>query len=782
MAGENNVGNLSYSLELDTSKLIDGQRKVEKSLDEMNGRFRDSAGKLREANGQFVKTGESAASAAKDVSKFGFSLTPIAAGVIAAFATGAVVAFTNKLIEVQREFDKLNSMLQTATGSAEGRDAAFAALQEFAAKTPYDLAQVTKAFTQLVNLGLTPSERALTSYGNTAAAMGKNMGQLVEAVADAVTGEFERLKEFGIKSSAQGDKVVFTFRGMKTEVENSASAIEGYLMALGENQFGGAMALQAATLDGAISNLADSWDSLYRTISSGGVGDAIEDTVRVAISVIDVLIGSLESSQVQLNKTDAAAEEMRRAENIQSWANSSVMALAALADAADVVWQALSVLGRNVAFVFQGVGTEIGGIGAQVAAVMRGDFKQAAEIGDMMKADASKRRSELDKADSATLADRVSWGDKIRAQMGKNSKSVNGVDRLAGFKVGADGGATGGKKGSAKKGKDPAKEAQKEMDAQNKLHLEAIKQMNDQAEQLQASADKVAAEEEKAKQQKIDKAAAVSQQVSESQMSPALLAANEWAEKLAIIEEAQAVDLENQDAYNLAKVNAELEYQDKIKAIRDQQAESELANNAMVLGAASSMFEGMAGLVETYGNKQSDAYKTMFALSKAFSIAQSAMAIQTGVAKALELGFPANVPAMAQVVSAGAGIMSSIKGMNFGGGRQYGGGVSQGTMYRVNETGAPEMFTASNGKQFMMPTSNGNVTPANQVGGGGGGVQIVINNMAGADVTATASPDGQLVEIAVKRAVAEVAGQFRSNSGQVWNAAKNSTNIQGKTA
>ena len=137
---------------------------------------------------------------------------------------------------------------------------------------------------------------------------------------------------------------------------------------------------------------------------------------------------------------------------------------------------------------------------------------------------------------------------------------------------------------------------------------------------------------------------------------------------------------------------------------------------------------------------------------------------------------------MAQVVSAGAGIMSSIKGMNFGGGRQYGGGVSQGTMYRVNETGAPEMFTASNGKQFMMPTSNGNVTPANQVGVGGGGVQIVINNMAGADVTATASPDGQLVEIAVKRAVAEVAGQFRSNSGQVWNAAKNSTNIQGKTA
>jgi hypothetical protein len=93
----------------------------------------------------------------------------------------------------------------------------------------------------------------------------------------------------------------------------------------------------------------------------------------------------------------------------------------------------------------------------------------------------------------------------------------------------------------------------------------------------------------------------------------------------------------------------------------------------------------------------------------------------------------------------------------------------------------PEMFTASNGSQYMMPTTNGHVTPANHLGGGGGVQIIVNNNMAGADVQATASPDGRMVEIAVTRAVAEISSQFRQNNGAAWNALKSSSNINGRT-
>ena len=117
---------------------------------------------------------------------FGKLLGPLTAVVSA----GAALS---KLVSVQREFDVLNAGLVTATGSSEKAAVAFDALQEFATKTPYSLNQAVEGFTKLVNLGLTPSERALLSYGNTASAMGKDLNQMIEAVADAATGEFERL-------------------------------------------------------------------------------------------------------------------------------------------------------------------------------------------------------------------------------------------------------------------------------------------------------------------------------------------------------------------------------------------------------------------------------------------------------------------------------------------------------------------------------------------------------------------------------------------------------------
>jgi hypothetical protein len=219
------------------------------------------------------------------------------AGAVATVATA--MTSLNKIVAVTREFDVLNAGLITATGSAENATQAFKAIQDFATSTPYSLAQATKAFNQLVNMGLTPSEKALTSYGNTAAAMGKDLSQMVEAVADAATGEFERLKEFGIKSSAQGDRVAFTFRGITTTVGNSAAEIESYLMALGNNEFAGAMANRMATLDGAISNLSDSWDALFLTISKQGAGGVIESSVRSATDAIQSLTDALASGQMQ---------------------------------------------------------------------------------------------------------------------------------------------------------------------------------------------------------------------------------------------------------------------------------------------------------------------------------------------------------------------------------------------------------------------------------------------------------------------------------------------------
>ena len=291
-------------------------------------KFEDKAGKATRANRQLsassgvastatAKQGAAAAGAATSFTGLAGAQTTATAttrGMTGALATmgatmatvlapllaiiGPLLAF-KKVLGSTVEIQDFRAQLKTATGSMENAAIAFEAVEDFASRTPYALEQSLQGFIKLTNLGLTPSERALESYGNTASAMGKDLTQLIEAVADATTGEFERLKEFGIKASSEGDRVKFTFRGVTTEIGKNAAEIEGYLMSIGENEFGGAMSARMETVGGQISNLGDLWDQLFRTISEMGVGSLIGSSIQVAIDAIDGLIGMLQSGEFE---------------------------------------------------------------------------------------------------------------------------------------------------------------------------------------------------------------------------------------------------------------------------------------------------------------------------------------------------------------------------------------------------------------------------------------------------------------------------------------------------
>ena len=181
-----------------------------------------------------------------------------------------------QIVDTITKFEKLEASLRTVTGSADKASIAFGFIQEFAATTPFQLEEVTDAFIKLKALGLTPSEDALTSYGNTATAMGKSLNQMIEAVADATTGEFERLKEFGIKARSQGDQVTFTFQGISTTVGKNAKEIEDYLRSIGDVQFAGAMEEQSDTLNVALSNMGDSFSKLVKAIGDAGLTDLLQ--------------------------------------------------------------------------------------------------------------------------------------------------------------------------------------------------------------------------------------------------------------------------------------------------------------------------------------------------------------------------------------------------------------------------------------------------------------------------------------------------------------------------
>jgi hypothetical protein len=844
-----NVGGIEYDVGFDLSKLLAGERQINSTINNVTNNF----------------------------SKIESAVKPLAGLISAAFATAALTAFIKEVATVQRQFDIINAGLVTATGSTLEAAKAFKVLQDFAATTPYDLQQVTKAFNQLVNLGLTPSERALTSYGNTASAMGKDLSQMVEAVADAATGEFERLKEFGIKSKAEGDKVSFTFQNVKTTVGNNAREIEEYLTKLGENKFAGAMEQRAATLDGAISNLADTWGMLFLTISQSGIGDEISSMVRVAINVLGNLQQTIENETTQsVVGLDKESEALKRNNNIAKWSAQTIESLAGFADAIQVVWETISVLGRNLAFVFQGIGSEIGGIGAQASALARGDLAGAIAIGDEMKSSAAARRAELDAADAKTLAAKESWGDKMLATAKRireeESKPTDTTDRLAQY----------GKGGKVDKGPDKNAEAEAkklamqqekgyqellrlrsaaatglakidaqeldELDKINKLKfknteqyeeakfLVAQKYAQDRVAFLESESDKEVAIQEKVQAANLEaRNKTIDVTTKFRGLDPVTALEDEYKAKLEIVNqyeaemaaagvnasaEATATKLQIETDYNVAKQDLAIQTwakQSEINqftldaldafgsasssAIEGLLTGTMSAQDAMRSLASSILNEAVGALVQVgvqYAKNQiiQQTADQAVAATKLAAIATTttAQVASTGTMAATSTAAAGAVAAAAApaaglmsiatlgkaaVIGGSALIGTMALAKSFGGGRRYGGAVNSDSMYRVNESGAPEMFTANNGAQYMMPTSNGNVTPANQVGGGGG-VTINISNYAGADIQTTTSPNGKMIEIAVRQAVQAVGDGLRSNTGPAWDGLKAGSNAQSK--
>lgn len=168
------------------------------------------------------------------------------------------------------------------------------------------------------------------------------------------------------------------------------------------------------------------------------------------------------------------------------------------------------------------------------------------------------------------------------------------------------------------------------------------------------------------------------------------------------------------------------------------------------------------------------------------SAAAAAGAVATGSAMAAAY---APAAALASLASFGANAAPAMAGMTATSalstalaipGRRYGGPTSADSLYQVNETGVPEMWTANNGKQYMMTGSQGgSVTPANKINSG---VSIVINNNApGVDVSAQSSSDGKMIEIAVNTTIAKINDMAANNTGSFHNAMKTGYTLQGRT-
>ena len=263
------TNDIKIRYDIDLTKLQQATSEFDKITAEERALLRE-LGKLKK---ELDDVGDKAKKAGKDTKDSLSGLDAIASKVAPAiagiFAADKVIGFAKEVIAVTAEFQKLSAVLTNTLGSRSAAAGAMTRIQEFAAQTPFSVQELTASFVKLSNQGFTPTVAQLKRLGDLASSTGKGFDQLAEAIIDAQTGEFERLKEFGVRASKAGDQVTFTFKGVQTQVKFTNEAIREYLVSLGDLKgVSGAMAAISGTLGGQISNLGDAWDSLLNTIGT----------------------------------------------------------------------------------------------------------------------------------------------------------------------------------------------------------------------------------------------------------------------------------------------------------------------------------------------------------------------------------------------------------------------------------------------------------------------------------------------------------------------------------
>lgn len=232
-----------------------------------------------------------------------------------------------------------------------------------------------------------------------------------------------------------------------------------------------------------------------------------------------------------------------------------------------------------------------------------------------------------------------------------------------------------------------------------------------EVESFQQQLIELAAQEEKKRQVEIGAANARIQTIERSLASEQELLALRRDDRIAELEELHERELLETERFLELKEALHTDHDARLKQMQAMQL-------SVTLGNYSDLFDGISGLSEMFAGKQSSLYKTMFAASKGFAIADSTVQIINGIAKAAALPFPVNLGAMATVGSATTGLVSSIRGTQLAGARANGGPVSRG-LYLVGERG-PEVLDINGGRGQI--TSNENLRSA--LGGGGQGMHM----------------------------------------------------------
>ena len=215
------------------------------------------------------------------ISKSVKSLTKTVAGVAATYVSAKALADVGKsALESASGLEGYRSTLNVVLKDQQKAAKMMAWAVEFANKTPFETDSVVEATVRLQSYGI-EAQKVMTQIGDMAGVMNKDLMQAVEAVADAQTGELERLKEFGITKAMITAKGAELYKN-QTIVDNKGHIVDqekfnDALFALMEDRFKGGMEIQAKSYKGLMSTISGVWKTgLAQMAGISGTGEIIE--------------------------------------------------------------------------------------------------------------------------------------------------------------------------------------------------------------------------------------------------------------------------------------------------------------------------------------------------------------------------------------------------------------------------------------------------------------------------------------------------------------------------
>ncbi|HFH3747275.1 TPA: tape measure protein [Pseudomonas aeruginosa] len=809
-----NVGSIYYTVEADTSSLVNGANAADRSLDSMQGsmqRTDATAGKLQTRMTRV-------AGAVRQANQQIGAQTSAYSGLTRVVAAYLSLRTLQSVIELSDQYGQMASRIRNATSSAEEyamvqerllqtANGTFRALSEAQevylatadtlrdlGYTTSDVLDITDSFSYALVRDAARADQATTAMDAWSKALMKNKVEadgwasimaatpsIVEGIAEATGRTQAEIRQLGASGKLSVEALNEGLR--RTRDENKALADEM------ETSVADSFTKLRNSMTVFIGKVNESSGaSQILTSNIAELADALQDpeTIRAAQELAAGVVGAL-------NQIIAGAKETVR---IVKWSAEGIAAALHGAASDDIVRleDQLNTYQEMLANPLKRL--RIGGKGQAIAL-----FSE-----DEIKANIAATQALIDQfyKDQEKKPPVVVPNVESPSTQGKSGGKTGTIN--------AEAAATAGTKKLTEAQK-AAKKAALELAQAQKENIDAIASLGQQLalvglkgkELMQTQAElqlnEYATPEQVAQVRALAAALYEAQQVEANkqllgQMDPIAGEDQRYQTELENLKKLNEAKLLEDQRYLELKTQAEQQHDATMKQLEEERFRRQAAGNEMIMATLDQVQQAgtnaLTGLI-TGANNGADAMRQLagamlnqvvgalvkvgieqaknFIMGQAQQAAAATTAAATGAAMAsayAPAAAAASVASFGGAATAGltamAAAIPAMLGM-FAGGRQYGGPVGAGGMYRINENGAPEVFQAANGRQYMLPNTRGEVI-SNGDASAQGSPQIslqIINN--GPPVSATATMDGNNLRVTLDAVEQDFANKVSSGQG-----------------